>query len=126
MDVLVVEDEALLREVVSEHLACEGLDVADAPSAEDALALAQRGGAPAVVVTDVNLGTGMNGLALAEEVRRRWPGAGVVVMTGNPMNILNHVFGPRERCLLKPFHPMAMLLAVRELMQQQPRRETLY
>ena len=118
MDVLVVEDEALVREVVSEHLACDGLVVAEAPSAEDALALTQLDGAPAVVVTDVNLGRGMDGLALAQEVHRRWPATGVVVMTGNPLNVQDHAFGPHERCLLKPFQPVAMLDAVRELMQQ--------
>jgi CheY-like chemotaxis protein len=125
MDVLVVEDEALVREVVSEHLACDGLAVAEAPSAEDALTLTQADGAPAVVVTDVNLGAGMSGLALAEEVHRRWPATGVVVMTGNPLNIQDRAFGPHERYLLKPFQPMAMLQAVRELMRQskpQPER----
>src|SRR5690349_17822366 len=77
MDVLVVDDEALVREVVTEGLADGGLAVAEAPSAEHALALTETSGAPEVVVTDVDLGRGMNGLALAEEVHRRWPDAGV-------------------------------------------------
>ena len=121
MDVLVVDDETLLREVVSEQLAEDGLAVTDAPSAEDALLKAQADGAPDVVVTDVNLGPGMDGLALAEEVHKRWPGAGVVVMTGNPANVRHRTFGPRERCLLKPFSPSAMVLAVRELMRRSER-----
>lgn len=118
MDVLVVEDEALVRECLSEQLLEEGLAVAEADSAEAALALAQADGIPAVVVTDVNLGAGMNGLALAAEVHKRWPAAGVVVMTGNPLNLEEHPVAPHERCLLKPFQPGAMLRAIRELMEQ--------
>ena len=83
--------------------------------------LVQADGAPEVVVTDVNLGQGMDGLSLAEEVHKRWPEAGVIVMTGNPANVRHRTFGPRERCLLKPFSPSAMILAVRELMRRSER-----
>jgi DNA-binding response OmpR family regulator len=90
MDVLLVDDETLLRETLAEDLADAGLDVAEAPDAEAALdaasAAGQADGPPRVVVTDVNLGRGMDGLALAAEVRRRWPEVGVVVMTGKPAN----------------------------------------
>jgi len=116
MDVLVVDDEALVREVVAEGLADDGLVVAEAPSAEDALALADAEGAPAVVVTDVDLGLGMDGLALAGEVHRRWPGAGVVVMTGDPAGVRDHAFGERERFLAKPFDSTPLVSAVRDLM----------
>jgi hypothetical protein len=37
MDVLLVEDEALVREMLAEDMADAGLDVAEAPSAEAAL-----------------------------------------------------------------------------------------
>ena len=116
MDVLVVEDEALVREIVTEGLADDGLAVAEASSAEDALALTQAAGPPDVVVTDVNLGQGMDGLALAEEVHRRWPDAGVVIMTGNPACVGDRAPGPQERFLTKPFGNARLVSAVRELM----------
>ncbi len=116
MDVLVVDDEALVREVVTEGLADGGLAVAEAPSAEHALALTETSGAPEVVVTDVHLGQGMSGLALAEEVHRRWPDAGVVIMTGNPAGVQAHSFGEQERFLTKPFGNARLVSAVRELM----------
>ena len=56
MDVLVVEDEALVREIVTEDLADDGFAVTEARSVEDALDLTQAAGPPEVVVTDVNLG----------------------------------------------------------------------
>jgi len=91
MNVLVVEDETLVREIVSENLLDDGLEVVEAPSAEAALDLTETTGAPEVV-TDVNLGTGMDGLTLAGEVHRRWPSAGVVIMTGNPSSVSGHAF----------------------------------
>ena len=121
MDVLVVEDEALVREIVTEGLADDGLAVAEAGSAEDALVLTQAAGPPDVVVTDVNLGQGMDGLRFAEEVHRRWPHAGVVIMTGNPSYVGDRALGPQERFLAKPFGNARLVSAVRELMGRSTR-----
>jgi CheY-like chemotaxis protein len=119
MDVLLVEDEALIRELLAEYLADVGLDVTEAPSAEAALgavtAAGEAGQPPSVVVTDVNLGWGMDGLALVAEVQRRWPEVGVIVMTGNPANLNGRCFGPHEVCLLKPFAPSQLAVAVHDL-----------
>jgi len=120
MYVLLVEDEGSIREMLAEDLADAGLDVAEAPTAEVALVIAaaagQAGKPPCVLVTDVNLGGGMDGLALAAEMRRRWPGVGVVVMTGNPANLGGRPSDPREVCLRKPFGPPRLTTAVQELM----------
>jgi DNA-binding response OmpR family regulator len=121
MDVLLVDDETLVRETLAEDLAEAGLDVTDAPDAEAALGAAsaaagEAGGPPRVLVTDVNLGHGMDGLALAAEVRRRWPEVGVVVMTGKSANLNGRRPDPREVCLLKPFGPPRLAAAVRDLM----------
>ena len=120
MDVLLVEDEALIREMLAEDLADAGLDVAEASSAEAALGAAtaagEAGRRPSVLVTDVNLGGGMDGLALAAEARRRWPEMGVVVMTGQPANLNGRRPDPREVCLLKPFGPPRLAAAVHHLM----------
>ncbi len=119
MDVLLVEDEDLLREILSENLADAGLAVVTAATAEEALGAAAGpdAGPPAVVVTDVDLGPGMDGLALAEEVERRWPGVGVVVVTGNWSNLNRRTPRPRERHLPKPFTPPSLLAEVRSLMR---------
>jgi CheY-like chemotaxis protein len=118
MDVLVVEDEPLVRETAVAALREAGFRVAEAASAEEALALAERdggGGPPAVVVADLRLGPGMDGLALGAEARRRWPGVGVVYATGHPESFDGRLLGPRERYVLKPFAPAALLGAVRRL-----------
>jgi DNA-binding response OmpR family regulator len=106
MNVMLVEDDALLRETLAEDMVLTGLNVTQAPNAEAALEtiLAVESGStsPFILVTDVNLGDGMDGLALVVEARRRWPEVGVVVMTGDPANIEGRCSGPREVLLLKP------------------------
>ena len=118
MDVLVVEDEPLVRETAVAVLRGAGFSVAGAASAEEALALAESAaddGPPAVVVADLRLGPGMDGLDLGTEARRRWPGVGVVYATGHPESFDGRLLGPRERYVLKPFAPAALLGAVRRL-----------
>jgi DNA-binding response OmpR family regulator len=58
----------------------------------------------------------MDGLALAAEARRRWPEVGVVYATGHPDHLGGRVLGPRERYVVKPFAPAALVGAVRRLM----------
>jgi DNA-binding response OmpR family regulator len=120
MDVLVVEDEPLVRETAVAVLREDGFSVVGAASAEEALALAESaangdGMPPAVVVVDLRLGPGMDGLALGAEARRRWPGVGIVYATGHPDSFDGRLLGPRERYVLKPFAPAALLGAVRRL-----------
>jgi DNA-binding NtrC family response regulator len=106
MIVVLIEDDALLRETLAEDMVLTGLNVTQAPNAEAALEtiLAVESGStsPFILVTDVNLGDGMDGLALVIEARRRWPEVGVVVMTGDPANIEGRCSDPREVLLLKP------------------------
>ena len=118
MDVLVVEDEPLVRETAVAVLRGAGFSVAGAASAEEALALAESAaddGPPAVVVADLRLGPGMDGLALGAEARRRWSGVGVVYATGHPDSFDGRLLGPRERYVVKPFAPAALLGAVLRL-----------
>jgi DNA-binding response OmpR family regulator len=122
VEVLVVDDEPLLRMTLGEALDEAGLEVAQAASAEVALAAAEAG-PPAVLVTDVNLGPGeMDGIALADEAKRRWPGVGVVFITGRPSNLDGRALGARDRFLPKPFPPHALVRAVRGLIPGAPAR----
>ena len=122
MDVLLVEDEPLIRETLVEDLSDAGLDVMEAPDAETALGAAgQAPRPPCVLITDVNLGAGMNGLALVAEVRRRWPEVGVIVITGRSSNLGGRGRDPREICLLKPFGTPRLAAAVHELMSRSRR-----
>jgi CheY-like chemotaxis protein len=120
MDVLVVEDEPLVLEMVTEWLEEAGLQVAAAAHAEVALAVLNASGSgppPPVLVTAVGLGLGrMDGITLVAELRRRWPGLAVVIMTDHDAKLARCAPpAPQERHLIKPFAPMALVQAVREL-----------
>ncbi len=122
MDVLLVEDEPLVRDLLEDDLVEAGLAVRPCSSAEEGLDCIDRNGAqPAVLVTDVNLGPGMDGLALVDEVQRRWPRMGVVVMTGDERNLAAMPQPLREGCLVKPFNPPRLVAAVNALMRRAAR-----
>ena len=63
--VLLVEDEPLVREITAEALLGQGLDIRAAASGEEALRELQRGDRCDVLFTDVNLGRGIDGVALS-------------------------------------------------------------
>jgi len=80
----VVDDDAGIREVMRLHFERQGFDVECASRLEEARALLAA--TPfAAVVTDLQLtaAEGAEGLAVAAEARRRWPGIAVVVITGH-------------------------------------------
>jgi DNA-binding NtrC family response regulator len=81
--VLVVDDERLIRWSLSEGLSEAGYPVLLAGNAAEArAALAELGQQPLVVVLDLRLPDSVD-LGLLEEVRRRHPGAPVVMMSAH-------------------------------------------
>lgn len=78
--VLVVDDEARLRDVLVRGISQMGYVCEGAPHAEDALRL-MRDQPRGVVIVDVNL-PGMDGMALFEKLRQGWPAVQVIVLTG--------------------------------------------
>jgi two-component system response regulator PilR (NtrC family) len=78
--VLVVDDDRAVRNVIEVLLPKAGYEVASASSAHEAVDLLERR-AFDLVLTDVRM-PGASGIELLERVRKRWPDAVVVVMTG--------------------------------------------
>lgn len=76
---LVVEDDADARSLLSEILASEGYEVDLAQDGEDALAHLKKG-AYTLVLTDVRM-PGLEGIDLLKEIRRSWPTLPVLLMT---------------------------------------------
>ncbi len=81
-DVLVVEDEAPIRQITSRWLQHAGYRVAGVASAEEAIAVADGRG-PQVLVTDVQM-PGRDGLWLAQQFRHRFPDTALVMVSGDP------------------------------------------
>ena len=110
MDILLVEDDDLVRDCLSEALHEAGLMIEGSGTAEAALVLLDAEHPPGVVVTDINLGPGMDGLAFARAAREVCPGLPVVFISGRYAELRNMM--PYERFLPKPFTTPALLSAI--------------
>jgi DNA-binding response OmpR family regulator len=104
MCVLIVEDEPLIRMLVCDLLEEAGFECTEAASGEAAVRLLDQGRCrPNLLVTDFNLGPGLDGKMLAREVQRRLPALPTAFVTGNPESFADYPFQPWEALLAKPF-----------------------
>src|SRR5690349_14081288 len=78
--VLLVEDDTAMAAMVAEGLVHRGFDVHYVRAAEDALAMINAGRFR-VIVADVRLGEGMDGLELCEYVQAHARGVPVILIT---------------------------------------------
>jgi signal transduction histidine kinase len=104
LTVLVVEDEAGVRDFAVDALVELGYDVLSADGAKAALERIDSNGEIALMLTDVVMPE-MNGRLLAEEALRRRPGMTVVFMTGYTRNAIVHngVLDGGTHLVTKPF-----------------------
>jgi PAS domain S-box-containing protein len=113
---LVVEDELIVREVVSESLESQGYRVLSAGSPEEALAVTEPYD---LLVTDVIM-PGSNGRELFETLATRRPGLRVLFMSGYTDRILSSLDCecPGQGFLQKPFAVDVLCRKVRDLLDQ--------
>jgi signal transduction histidine kinase len=81
-DVLLVEDDPTVADLTTDMLKGAGYTVIHVKSAASALDALADGRGIDVVFSDVMMPGGMNGVELAREIRKRWPGLPVVLTTG--------------------------------------------
>jgi CheY-like chemotaxis protein len=100
--VLLVEDNAFVRDGIAVLLDILGYEVMTAGSGEEAMALALDP-PPDLMLSDVTL-PGITGLVLAERMRERWPALKVVLMSGYiEATMQAHARADRWHFLQKPF-----------------------
>jgi two-component system, NtrC family, C4-dicarboxylate transport response regulator DctD len=81
-DVLIVDDDRPTRYMLRQFLEMAGYRVHEAGNARDALAQVVDS-SPAVVLCDIHMPGGANGLWLAEQIRLQSPTTAVVLITGD-------------------------------------------
>ncbi len=77
---LVVDDDAQVRDALVRVIQSQGLSCVSAASADAALARLEAQGEVAVLISDIRM-PGTDGVALLEEVRRRYPDTAVIMLS---------------------------------------------
>jgi CheY-like chemotaxis protein len=113
--ILVVEDEALICEMISDALLEHGFHVYAVANAGDALRYLRAGAPVDVLFTDINLPGEMDGTVLAQHARDMRPELPIVFASGR-WSLLDHLRTmPRALCLAKPYSPRQACAVVEEL-----------
>lgn len=115
MQVVFVEDDAIIRALVVEFLQERGYEVVEAATAEDAMRCMAGASAPLVVVTDIDLGAGRSGLEFADWLHACWPELHVIFASARLDRLEDRARDPRESYLAKPFRPCKLIELVRRL-----------
>ncbi len=122
--ILIVEDEVLLRGAIVDYLRDCGCIVLEAESAEQAATICRSGQALDVLVTDINLNGSGSGWDVAETLRAAQPDAGVVYVSGHPIDRGRCVSG--SFCLGKPYLNAAILQTCQMLSESRRRGRELH
>lgn len=119
--VLLVDDEASVRTLVTEALGESGYSVLEAHDGNSGLAILQSNRRVDLLITDVGLPGGMNGRQLADAARLVRPSLKVLFITGYAENaVVGHGhLEPGMRVLTKPFTLAALSQRVRDLTHEQ-------
>ena len=116
--ILVVDDDAPIRRMLSRTLAAEGYAVEASPDGGDALAAVERS-VPDLVVLDVTM-PGVDGLAVSRRLREKGLGLPILLLTardGVPDRVAGLDAGADDY-LVKPFAAEELLARVRALLRR--------
>ncbi len=115
INVLLVEDDEMIRASTAEILIEQGFTVLDAASAEAAMTML-RANSIDVLVTDVNL-PGLSGPEFADRARTLRPDLGIVFATGDTAAVLAEA---EAVMLAKPYGADVLVRAVNSAMARRP------
>jgi CheY-like chemotaxis protein len=121
-DILVIEDDAILREALTEWLRAAGYGVRTAADGNGALASVSIA-PPALVVTDIHM-PGKGGAAVIAELKRHHPDVPIIAISGlfesrYGMSADDVIALGAARTLAKPFQRRELLRIIAELLSDQ-------
>jgi CheY-like chemotaxis protein len=117
--VLLVEDEALIAEIIGEALVESGHAVHAVANARDAIAHLASGAKVDLLFTDINLPGDVDGVGLAEQIRVANPHLPVLFASGRWWRLEELQKLPNAATLRKPYSPARACEAVDSLLAEQ-------
>jgi CheY-like chemotaxis protein len=118
-DILVIEDDPIMREALADWLQAAGYGVRTAADGSAGLA-AVKAAPPALVVTDIHM-PGINGAAIISELKQRHPQVAIIAISGlfnsgRGVDAEAAIALGAARALAKPFKRAELLRAMAELL----------
>jgi DNA-binding response OmpR family regulator len=128
--ILVIDDEAAIRDVMKQVLEREGFEVSLASDGKEGLAMLEEQGSD-LVITDIIM-PGIDGVAMLERIKKKSPGLPVIVISGGgavapmayePAAISTAAYlgsaskAGADRTLTKPFNREQLLAAVNSVLR---------
>ena|SRR5689334_2284323 len=118
MCVLIVEDEALIRDILVEQLRSHGHDVCEAQTGDDAAVLIEN--PPKVftlLITDIHMPGQRDGVEVGRLMRRHHPSVPIIYTTGRSDALAAiGVPGARDAVVPKPYTPSQIIDVARQLL----------
>lgn len=117
--ILVVDDDAMILEVIEESLARSGFQAAIVTSGENGLDWMRREGLPDLAVVDINMPFGMDGLEFCREVHT-FCDVPVVMLTAveDEQTIIAAIETCAEDYITKPFTPGELIARTRRILRR--------
>ena len=117
--VLVVEDEASIREMIALNLRLAGMEAVEADSAEAALPLLEQKPGCDAAILDVML-PGMNGFSLCETIRRTDQKIGIIILSakGQEQDKIRGLSIGADDYITKPFSVSELIARVEALVRR--------
>lgn len=112
-NILLVEDEFLIRFLISESLRDEGYTVLEATDGEEGLAVLLSGQPVDLMITDVRMPGGIDGMELTRRSKALAPARPVIVCSGH---LMSSEAAPADIFLAKPYLADALVKEVTKLM----------
>lgn len=119
--VLLVEDDAALRSILTRYLIDHDFIVQEADSGDAAITAIEDGLQPSLLLTDIVMPGAIQGPELAQKARGIIPDLRVLFMSGYPVEVSHHAYdvAPTDRQLIKPVSQDTLLSTVFEILAQE-------
>lgn len=114
--ILLVDDDAAVRGAIHRALSQAGLHVTQAEDVESATGLLDDPEGFDLLVTDMHMPGGRDGIVLARDWRTRAPGRPVLFVSGSGDARLNDGLGQHDAVMPKPLHRADLVATVRRLL----------